>query len=115
LMLCGGLSLPAAEDVRLRLFAPAWRGIGDQHPAAVAKKFGIIYMRADPVPFHRGDPAVKCIIYSLGPYVNKVETKTLAAEALAHDASGALVKARDWPNWLIVPDNSKMLRHEREL
>jgi hypothetical protein len=30
-------------------------------------------MRADPSPFHRGDPGVKCIIYSLGPYVNKAE------------------------------------------
>lgn len=115
LTLCGGLSASAAADVKLRLFAPAWRGIGEQDPAAVAKKFGIIYMRGDPVPFHRGDPRVKCIVYSLGPYVNKSELQTLATEALAHDAAGEVVKAKDWPNWLIVPDNGKLLEHERRL
>ena len=110
-----GLTALAADDVRLRLFAPAWRGIGDRDPAAVAKKFVIIYMRADPAPFHRGYPPVKCIIYSLGPYVNKADLRTLAPEALAHDASGELVKARDWPNWLVAPDNPKLLEHERKL
>ena len=109
------LSLSAADDVRLRLFTPAWRGIGTQDPAAVAQKFPIIYMRGDPAPFHRGNPQVKCIIYSLGPYVNKAELRTLAPEAVAHDASGEVVKARDWPNWLIVPDNPKLLEYERGL
>ena len=94
---------------------PAWRGIGEQDPAVVAGKFDIIYMRGDPAPFHQANPQVKCIIYSLGPYVTKAELKTLAAEAVGHDASGEVVKARDWPNWLIVPDNAKLLEYERGL
>jgi len=81
----------------------------------VAKRFPIIYIRADPAPFHRADPQVRCIIYSLGPYVTKGDLTTLATEAIAHDASGEVVKARDWPNWLIVPDNPKLLDHERAL
>src|ERR1039458_3776332 len=82
------LSASAADDVRLRLFAPAWRGIGEQDPAVVAKRFGILYLRADPAPFHRANPGVKCIIYSLGPYVNKADMQTLEPEALAHNAAG---------------------------
>ena len=105
----------AADDVRLRLFAPAWRGIGDQDPRAVAKNFSIIYTFDDPAPFHQGSSASKVIIYSLGPYVNKAELKTIAPEALAHDQAGEVVKARDWPNWLVVPDNPKLLEHEQKL
>ena len=105
----------AADDVRLRLFAPAWRGVGEQDPAVVAKRFGILYLRADPAPFHSANPGVKCIIYSLGPYVNKADMQTLKPEALAHNAAGEVVKARDWPNWLIVPDNPKLLDYERAL
>lgn len=115
LALCGCLSVPATDDVRLHLFAPAWRGIGDRDPATVAKKFAIIYLRADPAPFHRGDPGVKCIVYSLGPYVNKAELQTLPPAALAHDAAGGFVKARDWPNWLVAPDNPKLQEYERGL
>ncbi len=113
--LCLGVLALHAQDVRLRLFAPAWRGVGDQDPADVAKKFDIIYLRAPAAQFHRGNPAVKCIIYSLGPYVNKGELQTLAPEALAHDASGQVIKARDWPNWLVSPDDPKLLDYERQL
>jgi hypothetical protein len=105
----------AADDARLRLFAPAWRGIGDQDPAAVARKFSIIYTFNDAGPFHEGNSASRIIIYSLGPYVSKAELKTIAPEALAHDPAGEVVKARDWPNWLVVPDNPKLLEHEQKL
>jgi hypothetical protein len=103
-----------AEPVKLRLFAPAWRNIGQQDPRAVAKDFLVVFGHLDPRPFHDGNPDCKCIQYVLGPYVAKSEMQRLPAEVLARDKERQVVKARDWANWLVVPDNPKWLEYEAQ-
>ncbi|MDB6114888.1 MAG: Alpha-galactosidase [Lacunisphaera sp.] len=109
---------PAPVDgqlTRLRLFTPAWRDIGPLTPQEAGKKFPIVLGHLDPRPFHEGNPAARCFKYILGPYVDKAQLDQLPREALARDAQGNFVKARDWANWLVVPDNPKWLDHLREL
>ncbi|MCX7012401.1 MAG: putative glycoside hydrolase [Candidatus Sumerlaeota bacterium] len=112
-----GAGQPAAAGdgaTRFRLFAPAWRLIGEQKPQDVAKKFTVIYGNLPPAPFHEGNPRCQCIKYILGPYVGEYLTKTLPPECLAHDAEGKIIKARSFANWLVVPDNPKWLEHEAQ-
>jgi hypothetical protein len=115
LVLLLAASLPAAEETRLRLFAPAWRDIGTQRPQDVARKFTIIYGHLAPGPFHEGNPESRIIKYSLGPYVLKNLLNVLAPEALARDGDGKIIQAREFPNWLIVPDNPKWLAHQADM
>jgi len=98
-------------ETRLRLFAPAWRRIGQQTPQEAAKKFHIIYGHYTAEEFHEGNPDSKVIKYILGPYATKTEMEKLPREALGSDKDGNVVKARDWENWLIVPDNPKWIEH----
>lgn len=108
----------SADDggrVRLRLFAPAWREIGTQTPRDVARKFTIIFGHLPPGPFHGGNPEAKCIKYTLGPYVAKDMLKALPAQAFVHDPAGQVPKARDFANWLIVPDNPAWLAYQQQL
>jgi hypothetical protein len=105
----------AQTDVKLRLFSPGWRGIGDQTQQEAAKRFPIIYGREDPTGFHQGNPDVKYIRYTLGPYINQDLLKVLPLEAIAHDKDGGVVKVRDWPNWMIVPDNPKWLEYQKKM
>ena len=100
---------PAGADellTRLRLCTPAWRDIGLQTPQEAAKKFPVIFGHLDPKPFHEGNPGARCFKYILGPYADKTQLGTLPREALASDAKGGYVKARDWANWLVVPDSA---------
>jgi hypothetical protein len=108
-------SCVSAQEVRLRLFAPAWRNIGEQDPREVARKFPIIYGHLSPGPFHEGNPQCKVIKYSLGPYVTRDVMKKLPPEALVRDSAGEVPKARDFANWLIVPDNPRWLDYQRNL
>lgn len=98
---------------RLRLCAPAWRDIGTRKPQDVAKKFTVIFGHLPPAPFHEGNPDTRCFKYVLGPYADRDEMKSLPREALASTADGDFVKARDWANWLVVPDNPKWLDYVR--
>jgi hypothetical protein len=100
-----------AGQVKLRLFAPAWRNIGDQRSQDVAKRFTCIYGHLAPGPFHEGNPQCKCLKYTLGPYVAKAMLNRLPGEAFVHDREGNVIKARDWANWIIVPDNPRWLEH----
>ncbi len=99
------------DEVKMRLCAPAWRNIGGQDPGEVAKKFTVIFGHLDPAPFHAGNPQTKCFKYYLGPYVSKAVRDSLPREALASDSTGGFVKAKDWENWLIVPDNPKWIEY----
>lgn len=110
-------SLPASafaeekSETRLRLFTPAWRNIGEQKPQDVAKKFTIIYGHLNPAPFHEGNPDALCLKYILGPYVDKAELDRIPRQAVASNARGGVVKAREWANWLVVPDSKEWLAH----
>ena len=97
--------------MRLRLFAPAWRNIGKQRPQDVAKRFTVIYGHLAPGPFHEGNPECRCIKYTLGPYTAKAALTRLPQEVFVHCKDGQVGKARDWANWLIVPDNPKWIDH----
>lgn len=111
----GGTTPPPPTDKTImRLHAPAWRNIGGQSAQEVAKKFTIIYGHLSPTPFHQGNPDAKCVKYYLGPYVgNYLKDKFLTERpgALARDAQGNPIKARDWANWLIVPDNEEWIEY----
>ena len=111
---CAGAAITDDGVTRLRLCAPAWRDIGDQTPQEAARRFPVIFGHLDPRPFHEGNPAVRCFKYVLGPYVNKAMLTQLPREALASDAKGDFVKARDWANWLVVPDNPRWLDYLRK-
>lgn len=91
---------------RFRLFSPAWRGIGGQDPAEVAKRFEVIFGNLDPAPFRAGNPNVEVIKYQLGPYVGPADMRELTAtknDALARTAAGELIKANNFANWLANP------------
>ncbi|VGO20826.1 putative glycoside hydrolase [Pontiella sulfatireligans] len=92
-------------ETRLRLFAPAWRDIGEQSPTEAAGRFEVLYGHLDPKPFHEANPDVKMIKYLLGPYVNKREVARLPSDAMGHNADGNIIKARNFENWVVVPDN----------
>jgi hypothetical protein len=95
------------KEVRLRLFSPAWRNIGEQTPDRAAKRFEVIYGHLAPAPFHQANPECKMIKYMLGPYTTKGEMAKLPPTAMAHDKDGKVVKAREWANWLVVPDSKE--------
>jgi len=98
-------------ETRLRLFAPAWRRIGEKTPQETAKRFEVIYGHYNAEPFHEGNPDCRVIKYILGPYVNKAEMQQLPGGALARDAQGNVIKAREFANWLIVPDNPEWIEY----
>jgi|JI10StandDraft_1071094.scaffolds.fasta_scaffold00117_14 hypothetical protein len=108
-------SPPDEQLTRLRLCTPAWRNIGPLTPQEAARKFPVIFGHLDPKPFHEGNPAASCFKYILGPYVAKTQLDVLPREALASDRNHDFVKARDWENWLIVPDNPQWLAHVRTM
>jgi hypothetical protein len=97
------------QETRMRLFSPAWRLIGEQTPQETARKFSVIYGHLAPQQFHQGNPDCKVIKYLLGPYTTKGEMAKLPAEAMAHDAQGNVIKAREFPNWLVAPDSPKWI------
>lgn len=117
LLAAGSLGATTAEaqaQTELRLFTPAWRKIGEQTPQNVAKRFTIIMGHLPPAPFHEGNPDAKCLKYILGPYVDKEELGLMEKKsptALAHDAQGGVVKASDWVNWLVAPDDPAWLAY----
>ena len=99
------------HETRMHLFSPAWRDIGEQTPDQAAKRFEVIYGHLAPEPFHQANPQCKMIKYMLGPYTTKGEMAKLPPAAMAHDKDGNVVKARDWLNWLVVPDSKEWIEH----
>lgn len=100
-------------DVALRLFSPAWRGIGDPSKAPeVARRFEYIFTNLKPSLFKPHNPAVKVLKYTLGPYVTDKDRDTLLAtrpQALARDSQSRLIRATGFAQSLVVPNNPDWL------
>ncbi len=102
------------SDVRLRLCAPAWRNIGSLTPQEAAKKFTAIVHNdvIKPADLHAGNPKCISMKYFLGPYTAQKEMEALKdTGAMAKDKDGNVVKAKDWQNWLVVPDSEAWIKH----
>lgn len=101
----------ATDEVRMRLFTPAWRYIGGQKPQDVAKNFAFIFGWMDPKGFHEGNPEAKCIQYMAGPYTDPKIRGLIGEEYMARTADGKIIKASGFDNWLVVPDHPKWIEY----
>lgn len=121
-----------------KLFAPAWRGLGEEG-ANAARSFTEIYGSQNPASIHAANPAAFSYKYTLGPYVtapfvpcdlipadNEYKTKrdsqgnlicgktALARSAIAKGTDGMALYAVGFTNnFLIVPDDPAWISYIR--
>lgn len=62
---------PIPANATFKLFAPAWRGMGDSSNEANRKYFKEVFTNADPAVFKGLSEGTKVYKYTLGPYVTQ--------------------------------------------